>query len=87
MNRNVFTELREMKHTLNLLTELKRRTITLTNRHLSLNKQALSSIISVNRKRELKPLVIHLGNDLNKTTGMKPKASESVDFDFYPYTL
>ena len=32
-----------------------------------------------------KPLVIHLGNDLNKTTGMKPKASESEVFDFLTF--
>lgn len=48
-----------MKHNPDLITELKKRTISLTTKRLRLNRQASSYSISVNRKRELKPLVIH----------------------------
>lgn len=48
-----------MKHNPDLIAELKKRTISLTTKRLPLNRQASSYSISVNRKRELKPLVIH----------------------------
>lgn len=48
-----------MRHNPDLIAELKKHTITLITRRLHLSKLASSSIISVNRKRGLKPLVIH----------------------------